>query len=42
MLEGCWNIVFPKGFGILSRNSNNLMTVPNLEKERIHAEEAHN
>ena len=29
---------FSKGFGILDRNSNNLKKMPNLEKQRIHAE----
>ena len=32
---------FSKEFGILERNSNNLKKIPNLEKQRIHAQETH-
>ena len=33
---------FSKEFGILERNSNHLKKIPNLEKQRIHAEKTHN
>ena len=33
---------FPEGFGILESNSNSLKKIPNLVKQRIHAEEKHN
>ena len=32
---------FSKGFGILERNSNHLKKTPNLSKQIIQAEEAH-
>ena len=32
---------FSKGFGILEQNSNHLKKIPNLEKQKIHAEETH-
>ena len=32
---------FSKRFGILERNPNNLKKIPNLAKQKIHAEEAH-
>ena len=33
---------FSKGFCILECNSNNLKKIPNISKQRIHAEETHN
>ena len=32
---------FSKAFGILERNSNSLKKIPNIEKQIIHTEEAH-
>ena len=32
---------FSKGFGILERNSTHFKKIPNLAKQRIHAEETH-